>query len=190
MFFVDVLGYCMMGNHIHLALRVHPESGVDDNEVRESLALSSFLPLLVAARQPCLLTAYWGASARASLSGKYSASFSNLASRQPRRKIEETSPEHAQKPFHEKASQRPPWRTTFFCLRALASSPDKSCFHSHSLWAFAIKPGALWNPHIGSCHLEHGLYFVAGKQLDLGAERSLPDGTFQLWALLMVNVGD
>ena len=92
--------------------------------------------------------------------------------------------------FHEKASQRPPWRTTFFCLRALASSPDKSCFHSHSLWAFAIKPGALWNPHIGSCHLEHGLYFVAGKQLDLGAERSLPDGTFQLWALLMVNVGD
>ncbi|WP_279615218.1 hypothetical protein [Desulfonatronum thioautotrophicum] len=39
MFFVDVLGYCMMGNHIHLALRVHPESGVDDNEVRESLAL-------------------------------------------------------------------------------------------------------------------------------------------------------
>ncbi|WP_028572304.1 transposase [Desulfonatronum lacustre] len=36
MFFEDVLGYCMMGNHIHLALRVHPESGVvDDNEVRE-----------------------------------------------------------------------------------------------------------------------------------------------------------
>ena len=35
MFFVDVLGYCMMGNHIHLALRVHPETGVDDNEVRE-----------------------------------------------------------------------------------------------------------------------------------------------------------
>jgi putative transposase len=35
MFFVDILGYCMMGNHIHLALRVHPESGVDDHDVRE-----------------------------------------------------------------------------------------------------------------------------------------------------------
>jgi hypothetical protein len=55
--------------------------------------------------------------------------------------------------FHEKASQRPPWRTTFFACEPLASSPDKSCFHSHSLWAFAIRPGALWNPHVGSCHL-------------------------------------
>jgi putative transposase len=35
MFFVDILGYCMMGNHIHLALRVHPEAEVDENEVRE-----------------------------------------------------------------------------------------------------------------------------------------------------------
>jgi putative transposase len=35
MFFVDILGYCMMGNHIHLALRVHPETGVDDQNVRE-----------------------------------------------------------------------------------------------------------------------------------------------------------
>ncbi|GAB6059357.1 transposase [Desulfonatronum parangueonense] len=35
MFFVDILGYCMMGNHIHLALRVHPETGVDDHDVRE-----------------------------------------------------------------------------------------------------------------------------------------------------------
>jgi putative transposase len=35
MFFVDVLGYCMMGNHIHLALRVQPESEVTNSEVRE-----------------------------------------------------------------------------------------------------------------------------------------------------------
>ena len=35
MFYVDVLGYCMMGNHIHLALRVHPETAVNDSDVRE-----------------------------------------------------------------------------------------------------------------------------------------------------------
>jgi hypothetical protein len=70
-----------------------------------------------------------------------------------------------------------------FCLRALASSPVKSCFHSHSLWAFAIRPGALWNPHIGSCHLKDGLYYVAGKQLDQGLYRSLPDGTFSIMGI-------
>jgi len=37
LFFVDVLGFCMMGNHVHLALRVHPESSVDDAQVRERL---------------------------------------------------------------------------------------------------------------------------------------------------------
>ena len=37
LFFVDILGYCMMGNHVHLALRVHPESSVDEAQVRERL---------------------------------------------------------------------------------------------------------------------------------------------------------
>ena len=37
LFFVDVLGFCMMGNHVHLALRVHPESSVDDAQIRERL---------------------------------------------------------------------------------------------------------------------------------------------------------
>jgi len=39
LFFVDVLGFCMMGNHVHLALRVHPESSVDDAQVRERLEI-------------------------------------------------------------------------------------------------------------------------------------------------------
>jgi REP element-mobilizing transposase RayT len=37
LFFVDVLGFCMMGNHVHLALRVHPESSADDAQIRERL---------------------------------------------------------------------------------------------------------------------------------------------------------
>ena len=37
LFFVDVLGLCMMGNHVHLAVRVHPESAVDDTQIRERL---------------------------------------------------------------------------------------------------------------------------------------------------------
>lgn len=37
LFFVDILGYCMMGNHVHLALRVHPESSVDAAQIRERL---------------------------------------------------------------------------------------------------------------------------------------------------------
>ncbi len=39
LFFVDVLGFCMMGNHVHLALRVHPESSVDDAQIRERLEI-------------------------------------------------------------------------------------------------------------------------------------------------------
>ena len=39
LFFVDVLGFCMMGNHVHLALRVHPESSVEDAQVRERLEI-------------------------------------------------------------------------------------------------------------------------------------------------------
>lgn len=37
LFFVDLLGFCMMGNHVHLALRVHPASSVDDGQIRERL---------------------------------------------------------------------------------------------------------------------------------------------------------
>lgn len=39
LFFVDVLGFCMMGNHVHLALRVHPESSMEDAQVRERLEI-------------------------------------------------------------------------------------------------------------------------------------------------------
>lgn len=37
LFFVDLLGFCMMGNHIHLAVRVHPESAIADSQIRERL---------------------------------------------------------------------------------------------------------------------------------------------------------
>ena len=37
LFFVDVLGFCMMGNHVHLALRVYPEASVDEALIRERL---------------------------------------------------------------------------------------------------------------------------------------------------------
>ena len=34
LFFVEVLGFCIMGNHFHLAVKVWPESEVDDQEVK------------------------------------------------------------------------------------------------------------------------------------------------------------
>ena len=32
-FFVDVLGFAIMGNHFHLVVRMYPESEVSDDEV-------------------------------------------------------------------------------------------------------------------------------------------------------------
>ena len=34
-FFVDVLGFAIMGNHFHLVVRMYPESEVSDDEVRK-----------------------------------------------------------------------------------------------------------------------------------------------------------
>ena len=34
-FFVDVLGFAIMGNHFHLVVRMYPESDVTDEDVRE-----------------------------------------------------------------------------------------------------------------------------------------------------------
>ncbi|GAB6163088.1 hypothetical protein JCM12298_22480 [Desulfothermus naphthae] len=34
-FFVDVLGFAIMGNHFHLVVRTYPESDVSDKDVRE-----------------------------------------------------------------------------------------------------------------------------------------------------------
>lgn len=35
LFFVDVMGFCIMGNHLHLVCRVYPEESVTDEQVRE-----------------------------------------------------------------------------------------------------------------------------------------------------------
>jgi REP element-mobilizing transposase RayT len=34
LYYVDVLGFCLMGNHFHLVTRVYPESELDDEELR------------------------------------------------------------------------------------------------------------------------------------------------------------
>jgi len=34
-YFSEVLGFCLMGNHFHLIVRMHPESSFSDEEVRE-----------------------------------------------------------------------------------------------------------------------------------------------------------
>jgi putative transposase len=34
-YFAEVLGFCVMGNHFHLLIRMHPESSYSDEEVRE-----------------------------------------------------------------------------------------------------------------------------------------------------------
>lgn len=35
LYFVDVLGFCLMGNHFHLVIRVYPESELSDQELRK-----------------------------------------------------------------------------------------------------------------------------------------------------------
>ena len=35
LFFVDILGFCVMGNHLHLVCRVYPEGSVSDQDVAE-----------------------------------------------------------------------------------------------------------------------------------------------------------
>ena len=35
LFFVDILGFCVMGNHLHLVCRVYPEGSVSDHDVAE-----------------------------------------------------------------------------------------------------------------------------------------------------------
>ncbi len=37
-YFVDILGFCIMGNHFHLAVRTYPESELADEEVRKRYA--------------------------------------------------------------------------------------------------------------------------------------------------------
>jgi putative transposase len=34
-YFAEVLGFCLMGNHFHLLVRMHPDSSYSDEEVRE-----------------------------------------------------------------------------------------------------------------------------------------------------------
>jgi putative transposase len=65
LFFVDILGFCMMGNHVHLALRVHPGSSVEDAQVRERLeidrgegAFISALEIEMGRRRLCSLSEF------------------------------------------------------------------------------------------------------------------------------------
>ena len=34
-YFVDILGYCIMGNHFHLLVRMLPETGFTDEDMRQ-----------------------------------------------------------------------------------------------------------------------------------------------------------
>lgn len=38
LFFVDVLGFCIMGNHFHLVVKMNPEENLDDSELKRRLA--------------------------------------------------------------------------------------------------------------------------------------------------------
>ena len=38
-FFVDVLGFAIMGNHFHLVVRVYPTNGIEESEVVERYRL-------------------------------------------------------------------------------------------------------------------------------------------------------
>ena len=65
LFFVDVLGFCMMGNHVHLALRVHPKSAVDAAQIRKRLetdrgegAFISNLDIEAARKRLCSLSEF------------------------------------------------------------------------------------------------------------------------------------
>ncbi len=37
LYFVDILGFCLLGNHFHLLLRMHPESMFSDDEIKARL---------------------------------------------------------------------------------------------------------------------------------------------------------
>ncbi len=34
-FFVDVLGFAIMGNHFHLVVRMHPANGIEESQIVE-----------------------------------------------------------------------------------------------------------------------------------------------------------
>jgi REP element-mobilizing transposase RayT len=36
-YFVDVLGFCVMSNHFHLVVRMHPSDHLSDDAMRERL---------------------------------------------------------------------------------------------------------------------------------------------------------
>ncbi|MBD1401613.1 transposase [Pelovirga terrestris] len=38
-YFADVLGFCIMGNHFHLVVRMHPDEGYSDTEIQRRYAL-------------------------------------------------------------------------------------------------------------------------------------------------------
>ena len=38
-YFVEVLGFCLMGNHFHLLVRVHPGDDYDDEEIKRRFKL-------------------------------------------------------------------------------------------------------------------------------------------------------
>ena len=40
-YFVEVLGYCIMGNHIHALIRMFPDSYYTDSDIRERFALNN-----------------------------------------------------------------------------------------------------------------------------------------------------
>jgi len=44
-FFVDVLGFAIMGNHFHLVVRMYPESEVSDDEVRKGSTGNMYMKL-------------------------------------------------------------------------------------------------------------------------------------------------
>lgn len=38
-YFAEVLGFCLMGNHFHLLIRMHPGKGCDDDEIKKRFSL-------------------------------------------------------------------------------------------------------------------------------------------------------
>nr|CBX31874.1 hypothetical protein N47_O12930 [uncultured Desulfobacterium sp.] len=42
-YFSDILGYCIMGNHFHLLVRMYPETGLSDEEVKKRYMLYCLL---------------------------------------------------------------------------------------------------------------------------------------------------
>ena len=39
-YFVEVLGFCLLGNHFHLVVRMHTDEGIPDDEIRRRFALA------------------------------------------------------------------------------------------------------------------------------------------------------